>query len=155
MTFVLKRAISDGYRDFFRGLLTDCEFPEETGGVPLNFGDPIYGPDQPSFTDFMAPGIIILIVFFLALALTGEMFITEKRDGLLDRSWIAGVLPSEVLAAHVVTQFLIIVGQTAITLAFILLVFKVPCKGPVGWLVGLALLQGAAGMSYGTVQFLR
>jgi hypothetical protein len=30
-------------------------------------------------------GIIILINFFLAVALTGEAFIAEKRDGLLDR----------------------------------------------------------------------
>ena len=30
-------------------------------------------------------GIIILINFFLAVALTGETFIAEKRDGLLDR----------------------------------------------------------------------
>ncbi len=39
------------------------------------------------------------------------MFITERRDGLLDRSWIAGVLPSEVLIAHVVTQAVVIAGQ--------------------------------------------
>ncbi len=149
VSFVLQRSIADGYKSFFRNLLTDCEFPEETGSIPLNFGAPIYGPDKPSFTDFMAPGIIILIVFFLALALTGEMFITEKRDGLLDRSWIAGVLPSEMLIAHVLTQFATIAGQTAMTLVFILLVFEVPCVGPVGWLVGLALLQGTAGMSYG------
>ncbi len=72
-----------------------------------------------------------------------------SREGLLDRSWIAGVLPSEVLISHVVTQFLILLGQTAITLVFILLVFGIPCKGPVGWLIGLTLLQGTAGMCYG------
>ena len=65
--------------------MTDCEFPEGIGEAPLQFGAPIYGPDEPNFTDFMAPGIIILIIFFLALALTGEMFIVEKKDGLLDR----------------------------------------------------------------------
>jgi len=127
----------------------DCEFPKETGSIPLRFQEPIYGPEEPNFTDFMAPGIIILIIFFLALALTGEMFITEKRDGLLDRSWVAGILPSEVLLSHVATQFLVLMGQTAITLVFILLVFAVPCEGPVGWLIGLSLLQGTAGMSYG------
>ena len=34
---------------------------------------------------FMAPGIIILIIYFLAVALTGEAFISERESGLLDR----------------------------------------------------------------------
>lgn len=149
VSFVLKRSIADGYSNFFKELLSDCGFPEETADTPLIFDTPVYGPEEANFTDFMAPGIIILIIFFLALALTGELFITEKRDGLLDRSWIAGVLPSEVLIAHVLTQFLILIGQAAITLIFILIVFNIPCKGPVGWLIGLTLLQGTAGMCYG------
>ena len=89
------------------------------------------------------------IVFFLALALTGEMFILEKREGLLDRSWVAGVQASEVLVSHVFTQFLILCGQTAITLVFIFIVFGIPCQGPVGWVIGLTLMQGTAGMCYG------
>ena len=80
-----------------------------------------------------------------------KVFITEKRDGLLDRSWIAGVLPSEVLFSHVVTQFIVLCGQVAITLVFILLVFGIPNLGPVGWLIGLALAQGTAGMTYGMI----
>ena len=33
----------------------------------------------------MAPGIIILITYFSAMALTGEVFILERKDGLIDR----------------------------------------------------------------------
>ncbi len=51
----------------------------------MDFGPPIYGAQVPNFTDFMAPGIILIIVYFLAVALTGEAFILEKKDGLLDR----------------------------------------------------------------------
>ena len=39
--------------------------------------------------------------------------------------------------------------QAGITLAFALLVFGVPCRGPLAALVGLTLLQGTAGMAYG------
>lgn len=85
VSFVLQRNFRDGYRNFFGELLSDCGFPNETSDLPLIIGDPVYGPEEANFTDFMAPGIIILIIFFLALALTGELFITEKRDGLLDR----------------------------------------------------------------------
>lgn len=149
VTFILLRSLRDGFDDFYQGLLTDCEFPEGIAENPLVIGDPIYGPKRPNFTEFMAPGIIIIIIFFLAMALTGEIFIVEKRDGLLDRSWIAGVLPSEVLLSHVVTQFLTLAGQSAITLFFILYVFSIPCQGPILWLTCLTLLQGVSGMCYG------
>lgn len=59
------------------------------------------------------------------------------------------MLPSEVLFSHVVTQFIVLCGQVAITLVFILVVFGIPNLGPVGWLIGLALAQGTAGMTYG------
>ena len=51
--------------------------------------------------------------------------------------------------SHLAVQFLVICLQAAITLAFALLVFGVTCRGPVGALVALTLLQGTAGMAYG------
>ena len=89
----------------------------------------------------MAPGIIILIIYFLAVALTGEAFIMERASGLLDRSWIAGVRPSEILASHILVQFCVMMVQTAVTLATILIVFKIPCRGPVEWLATITMLQ--------------
>ena len=89
----------------------------------------------------MAPGIIILIIYFLAVALTGEAFIIERASGLLDRSWIAGVRPSEILASHILVQFCVMMVQTAVTLATILIVFKIPCRGPIAWLATITMLQ--------------
>ena len=62
---------------------------------------------------------------------------------------MAGVRPSEILASHIITQCGVMIIQTAITLTFILLVFNIPCNGPVVWLAVITLLQGLAGMSFG------
>ena len=62
---------------------------------------------------------------------------------------MAGVQPSEILASHIMTQCGVMIIQTAITLSFILLVFNIPCAGPVAWLAVITLLQGFAGMSFG------
>ena len=72
VSFVLLRAIHDAYNTFVGGLLTDCNFPDDAANSPVVIGDPIYGPKVPNFTEFMAPGIILLIIFFLAVALTGN-----------------------------------------------------------------------------------
>ena len=59
----------------------------------------------------------------------------------MDRSWVAGVLGIEVMMSHILTQFLVLLGQTAITLIFIFMVFGIPCNGPIGWLIIITILQ--------------
>lgn len=89
------------------------------------------------------------IVFFLAVALTSSALIIERMEGLLDRSWVAGVSPGEILFSHVVTQFVVMCGQTTLVLLFMILVFGVECKGAIGWVIILTILQGLCGMCFG------
>ena len=88
-------------------------------------------------------------MFFLAVALTSSALIIERMEGLLDRSWVAGVTPAEILFSHVVTQFVVMCGQTALVLIFMILVFGVECKGDIGWVIILTILQGLCGMCFG------
>jgi len=149
VTYALRKALHSASTSFVNGLAEDCQGPApDTVGV-IALEPPAYGPEEPNFVHFLAPGVIILIVFFLALALTGEIFIAEKKEGLLARARVAGVKPAEALLSHVVTQFSVLVIQAGITLFFILVVFSVPCLGSLALLVGLTLLQGTAGMCYG------
>ena len=78
VAFSISKAITDGYINFMTNLLSDCNLPTDLADLPVKFNEPIYGSPSPSFTEFMAPGIIIIIIFFLAVGLTGEAFIAEK-----------------------------------------------------------------------------
>ena len=93
------------------------------------------------------------IVFFLAVALTSSALIIERMEGLLDRSWVAGVSPGEILFSHVVTQFVVMCGQTALVLIFMIIVFGVECKGEIGFVIILTILQGLCGMCFGKKKF--
>ena len=79
VAMTLQKSISESYSSFLSQLLEDCNFPKDMADLPLRFNEPIYGSPDPSFTEFMAPGIIIIIIFFLAVGLTGEAFIAEKQ----------------------------------------------------------------------------
>ena len=79
VAYTLQKNIADGFSDFMSNLLKDCNLPEDIADIPLLFNSPVYGSANPSFTEFMAPGIIIIIIFFLAVGLTGEAFIAEKQ----------------------------------------------------------------------------
>ncbi|XP_012159848.1 ABC transporter G family member 23 isoform X3 [Ceratitis capitata] len=146
---MLNRDIQLAYRAFAMELLQQCGNNPKLGDVPIQFRDPIYGTMNPSFTDFVAPGVILTIVFFLAVALTSSALIIERTEGLLDRSWVAGVTPSEILFSHVITQFVVMCGQTTLVLIFMLVVFGVTNNGDLFWVVVLTLLQGLCGMCFG------
>jgi hypothetical protein len=59
------------------------------------------------------------------------------------------VTPFEILFSHVVTQFVVMCGQTALVLIFMIAVFGVECRGEIGWVVVLTILQGLCGMCFG------
>ncbi|XP_021913320.1 ABC transporter G family member 20 isoform X2 [Zootermopsis nevadensis] len=148
---MLNRNLQLSYRDFAQTLLTACGDNPKLADIPIQFKDPVYGSNEPSFTDFVAPGVILTIVFFLAVALTSSALIIERMEGLLDRSWVAGVTPFEILFSHVITQFVVMCGQTALVLIFMIIVFGVECKGNVLSAVILTILQGLCGMCFGFV----
>ncbi|KAI1287610.1 ABC transporter G family member 20 [Halotydeus destructor] len=116
---------------------------------PVKLEEPIYGSNRPSFTEFMAPGILLSIAFLAAVALTALAFVMERKEGLLERSLVAGVTSSEFLLSHVLTQVLVLGVQISLLLMFTFLVFEVPSQGPFIWIVLLTLLQGSCGMAYG------
>ncbi|XP_071958454.1 ABC transporter G family member 20-like isoform X2 [Antedon mediterranea] len=148
----LEQSLSTAYQDFISDLLSSIKFPKinpKIAELPLQFGEPIYGTEESDFTDFMAPGVILSIVFFLAVSMTSITFILERKEGLLERTWVAGAKATEVMLSHVVVQFVIIAVQTAIVLVFILLIFDVPNEGSLLMVIVLTLFQGLNGMAYG------
>jgi hypothetical protein len=54
-----------------------------TTSLPIQFEAPVYGSNTPTFTEFMAPGVILSITYFMAVGLTSISFIIERRDNQL------------------------------------------------------------------------
>lgn len=116
---------------------------------PVKFDKPVYGGSSPSFTEFMAPGVLLSIAFLAAVALTALAFVMERKEGLLERSLVAGVSSYEFLFSHVLTQLLVLCVQIALLLVFTFAVFGIPSSGHFAWVILLTLLQGSCGMAYG------
>jgi hypothetical protein len=68
---------------------------------------------------------MISIIFFLAIGLTALIFVVEKKEGLLERSWIAGVTTVEVMLAHVIVKFFIQFIQIILMVVFADVIFQV------------------------------
>ena len=127
--FTLQMKLAETFQAFGSSVLTACNIPKNVTSLPIQFETPVYGSNEPTFTEFMAPGVILSITYFMAVGLTSISFIIERKEGLLDRSWIAGVTSLEVMLAHVVAQFVVMVVQVGFVLVFMLLVFQVTDGG--------------------------
>lgn len=97
----------------------------------------------------MAPGVVVSICYIMATGLTALAFIIERRDGLFERSLVAGVDTQQILIAHAITQVMVMVVQIILVLFFTFLVFDIPSRGPLIWVILMLLLQGCTGMAFG------
>ncbi|XP_075906936.1 ABC transporter G family member 23 isoform X2 [Nelusetta ayraudi] len=119
--------------------------------LPIKFEEPIYGSFDTDFTTFITPGAVLSITFYLAVGLTALSFVLERKEGLLDRCWVAGVSSLETMLAHLFSQLFVISVQIILLLLFILLVFKIPNEGSLLLVILLIVLQGVTGISFGLV----
>ena len=61
----------------------------------------------------------------ISISLTAVVLIQERKEGLMDRTWVAGVNVTEIIISQVLTQFFILLVQIILMLIFVLWVFKV------------------------------
>ncbi|KAG4069757.1 hypothetical protein HA402_003198 [Bradysia odoriphaga] len=148
---LLYRDIQYAFFDFLERMLTDCDMNPAIGRIPLKWEQPVYGDQVPNFTDFAAPGVILTIIFFLSVALTSGAMLIERNEGMLERCLVSGITGLEILFSHVVTQFLIMCGQSFLVLIFSFSVFDLTLNGDTTLVVLLTILTGLCGMCFGFV----
>ncbi len=53
------------------------------------------------------------------------MLIVERNEGLIDRTWVAGVNVPEIILSQVITQFFILLVQITLLVTVVIFGFKV------------------------------
>ena len=125
VSYVMQSVLLNSTETFLREILSSFGIDPSIVDPPVIIEKPIYGDLVPNFLNFAAPGIMVSIIFFLAIGLTALIFVVEKKEGLFERSWIAGVTTVEVMLAHLVVKFLIQAIQIILLLTFTTFVFHV------------------------------
>lgn len=149
ISLTVQQDVLQAFENFVRQTLVEFHINPAIAEIPVKLEAAIYGDVHPSFTNFMAPGVMISIPFFLATGLTALSFVIERKQGLLDRSLVAGVSAVEIMIGHIATQFLVMLVQVALLLAIALVAFKIPSEGSLLLVIILTLLQGLTGMALG------
>jgi len=118
--------------------------------VDAQLGAPVYGDShKQGYLEYMAPGVVVSICYIMATGLTSLAFIIERRDGLFERSLVAGVDTMQILFSHALVQISVMSIQILLVLIFTFLVFDIPSRGPFILVILLLVFQGATGMAFG------
>lgn len=80
---------------------------------------------------------------------TATIIVTDRIEGVWDRSVVAGVSVLEIVIVHFITQFLIIVVQSMEVLIITFGIMKADYTGSLITVTVLIMLQGACGISTG------
>lgn len=150
ISYTMERTFKEAFQAFARDTLDTLGRNPSLAEFPLALGEPIYGEiANQGYLEYMAPGIVVSISYIMATGLTALAFILERRDGLFERSLVAGVDTLQILIAHGLTQIIVMIVQILLVLVFTFLVFDIPSRGPFIWVILLLLLQGCTGMAFG------
>ncbi|TRY83807.1 hypothetical protein DNTS_035375 [Danionella cerebrum] len=148
IALMLQKKLHEAFEAFIETKLGSLSY---TVAVPIKFEEPVFGSKNTDFTTFVTPGAVLSITFYLAVGLTALSFVLERKEGLLDRCWVAGVSSLETMLAHLFSQLFVISVQIVLLLIFILLVFNIPNEGSLALVISLIVLQGVTGISFGVI----
>ncbi|XP_075256788.1 ABC transporter G family member 20-like isoform X2 [Convolutriloba macropyga] len=119
--------------------------------LPINFTKPFYGEEVKTFTDYMAPGVILQLTYAMSVSLTGIGAIIERKLGLVDRLSASGVTETVLMLSLMTVQCFIMTGQLCILFVMALLVFDTPFMGNIALAILIAYLQGVSGLVFGII----
>lgn len=149
ISLYLKQQLYKAYKTFAGRSMKACDKPEKMVQMPVRFNDPVFGKQDAQFVSFMAPGIMITINFFLSAVITATLMISDRLEGVWERSAVAGVKPHEMLNVHIAIQSTVILLQTLELMVVAFIGYDLPYRGPILTIGLLLFLQGLSGMCYG------
>ncbi|CAK1540981.1 unnamed protein product [Leptosia nina] len=145
----LKRTFLKSYESFTQRTMRACGMNEDIAKLPVRIKTPIFGELEPEMVAYMAPGVMITIIYFLPAIVTSTLMISDRLEGVWERSAVAGVQPKEMLHVHITLQSFVIVLQTIEMMVLAFLGYNLPSKGSLVTCGLLLFLQGIGGMCYG------
>ncbi|CAL8138002.1 unnamed protein product [Orchesella dallaii] len=149
ITAALTKVFGDTFKTFSQKLLRGCGYDERLAEAPLRYLPPVYGDYYTGFVDYLAPSLILGMIFFTPMTSSSMQCIREKKLGTLERTVVTGVQTWEMLVAYSVTESVIVLVQSATGYLILVVVFQIPVKGSVALVIALCVLIGLSGVSVG------
>lgn len=148
ITYFLQQHLYSTFETFLEELMEDCGREKRVGSIPMQM-NAMFGSFKDESRRSMTPGVLISLYFFLASTLTATAFISDRLDGIWNRVLLAGVVPSEFLTAHVITNSAIMLLQSVEFLIVTNFIFELENRGSSWLVISLIFLVGVSAIMHG------
>ena len=118
--------------------------------APIKIEEIIYAKDS-KLSDFLLPGYLISFIYLSQVSLSSQLLIQERKDGLFERSLIAGVGHHLVFFSHFFSSCILSLIQISLMLLVSLFIFQVTNFGSYQLIFGLVFAQAANAISVGII----
>ncbi|XP_011170078.1 ABC transporter G family member 20 isoform X1 [Solenopsis invicta] len=149
--FFVQKKLYDSFIEISEGIMQDCKYLIKLAHPPIKFEDPIYGTNDPNYVDYVLPSYMLSLAFFMAVTISTSLIITDRLEGVWDRSVVQGVRSEEILLSHILIQSVIIIIHTIIIMFVCFVVWGFDCKGSILVASLLQFLGGFIGLMFGFV----
>ncbi|CAL1674062.1 unnamed protein product [Lasius platythorax] len=145
----MERKLYERFLEIFEDVMKDCGYSPRAGNMPIRFEDAIYSNMDDGYDYFVAPSFIIILLFFLATTVSTSLIITDRSEGVWDRSLVQGVKNGEILIAHVITQTTLIIVHVSMIMILFFPIWGLECEGSYFHVFFIMFLAGLSGLMYG------
>ncbi|XP_050309611.1 ABC transporter G family member 23-like [Anthonomus grandis grandis] len=144
----LKYKLIDLFLDFQRDLYQDCNWNKRIGQPPIN-EHYLFGKKYDPYLMFLIPGLLATFGFFFGATMTSQIIVSEKCEGVWDRSLAAGVTTLEVVLGHLILQFSICVFHALTPLIVTLYIYGLEYQGSFFHMALICIIQNSCGLVLG------
>jgi ABC-2 type transport system permease protein len=108
----------------------------------------LYGGENFTATDYLAPSVIAFMAFFFVFMLTAVSFLRERAQGTMERLRASPLTPFELIAGYLFGFIVFALIQTLVIMFFMLFILKIHYAGSLAsiFLVEFILIIGASNM---------
>ncbi|XP_011877445.1 PREDICTED: ABC transporter G family member 23-like [Vollenhovia emeryi] len=131
IALLLQKPLFEWFLDVFKAIMSDCKYLPKLATPPIRFEDPIYGTTDLKYIDFVIPSILSLVSFSLGNVVSSILIITDREEGIWNRSLVQGVKVEEILLSHIVVESIITIIHTITAILIVFPIWGLEYKGSI------------------------
>lgn len=143
------RAMLDAFELFVKKVAVMLDYNPSFFGSPIQLMKPVYGTYTAKFGDYMSSGMIISIVHGMTMLIGSFSIVRERNEGHLERGFVAGIKPAEIILSHMIYLLLPVLSQVVWVICVSYFYFNIKIEGSVLEVFVLALLSALQGLIFG------
>ncbi|XP_050449828.1 ABC transporter G family member 23-like isoform X2 [Cataglyphis hispanica] len=145
----MEKKLYERFFEIYKDVLKECKYPPKFGNIPIRFEDAVYSDMDHGYDYFVAPSFIMILLFFLSTTVSTSLIITDRSEGVWDRSLVQGVKNGEILLAHILTQTSLVIIHVTLTMILFFPIWDLVCEGSYILVFFIMFLSGLTGLMYG------